>query len=198
MSDATSRHNVRENLTLLLLLSLLAASLSLNVFLGWKVSGSVGLGTLRGGIQAGALLRSLNVVDADGTKVELKFVGQESPTLLYVLSPTCGWCSRNQENIAAIARGAASRYRVAGLSTTSDGLPQYLLRVAPPFHVYSMDSAKIPQNVDFKVTPQTVVIGTDGTVQRAWVGAYTENRVAEIERFFSVKLPGLRPDTVAH
>jgi hypothetical protein len=38
-------------------------------------------------------------------------------------------------------------------------------------------------------TPQTIVVGQDGVVMKAWPGAYSQPVKAEVERYFSVTLP---------
>jgi hypothetical protein len=40
-------------------------------------------------------------------------------------------------------------------------------------------------------TPQTIIVSLDGKILQNWVGAYTGDRRAEVERFFGVSLPGL-------
>ena len=54
--------------------------------------------------------------------------------------------------------------------------------------------------VIYVFTPQclwcskTIVVSPDGKVLQNWVGAYTEVRQSEVEKFFEVSLPGLTPE----
>jgi len=43
----------------------------------------------------------------------------------------------------------------------------------------------------FGVTPQTILVGTDGVVKKVWLGALTATQQSEVEKYFSVRLPGL-------
>jgi hypothetical protein len=44
------------------------------------------------------------------------------------------------------------------------------------------------------VTPQTAVFSEQGAVSKVWVGAFDQDRQHEIEQFFKVRLPGLKPE----
>jgi hypothetical protein len=47
-------------------------------------------------------MAAIPVIDALGSRTEIRF-DSDRPTVLYVLSPRCGWCSRNEDNIRALA-----------------------------------------------------------------------------------------------
>lgn len=41
-------------------------------------------------------------------------------------------------------------------------------------------------------TPQTLVIDSEGRVEKAWLGAMTGTRLQDAERYFGVNLPGIQ------
>jgi hypothetical protein len=171
----------------------LAASLALNVALGWKVQSLTARPATRpGGVQAGTVLPSIPVVGLDGASATLSF-RDPRPTILYVLSPHCGWCTRNQANIAALARAHGRRFRFVGLSIARDGLASYAERAQLGFPIFALAAERLIAELDLQATPQTVVVSPAGRVERVWVGAYLQSQ-PEIERFFGVELPGLIPE----
>lgn len=155
----------------------------------------VGLGRTRApaaqGIRPGTQLPvPLPVVDQHGNRVSLTFAAGR-PTVLYVLSPLCGWCSRNEANIAALTTAAGSRFDFVGLSLVSQKLEEYAAGKHAPFPIYVL-SPEMKRKFGFGLTPETLVVGSDGTVQKAWQGAYQDRIQQEIEHHFGVKLPGLQ------
>jgi len=183
---------ITSNTSVLVLLATLAASLSLNVGLGWRVQALTATRrALRpGGIRVGTTLTSIPVLDRRGQRGTISFRGQPQ-TVLYVMSPLCAWCEKDYDNIRVLAAERGSGFRFVGLSTTADKLDQYLLVRPLPFEVYVAGSRGLP-NLDLSATPQTVVVRPDGVVDEAWVGALSAERRDEAERFFGLKLPGIR------
>lgn len=176
------------------LLTILTVSLSANVWLG--------LGAIRaaqpriGGIQQGQIIPSLPVTTPDGQATTLTFVGQR-PTILYVLSPECSWCQRNEANIVELARAKARDFRVIGVSVGRQpkSLAGYLKRHPLPFEVFQLASEELGLQLGFTATPQTAIVDDSGRATRVWVGAYLERSNREIAQVFGVTLPGLMRDT---
>jgi len=183
--------SLRRDAARVVLMTVLALSLSLNVFLGWKVSA-------RGGalepdrLAVGSRVAPLSVT-AGGTSAptELRF-DEGLPTVMYVLSPDCHWCRRNENNIRTLAERSPG-FRFIGL--TSSTAPSGDARPALPFPVYTLSPADLKRNaLKIRGTPEMIVVGGDGTVTRVWAGAFAGDTEDEIEAFFKVDLPGLRPD----
>ncbi len=185
----TVRSCLKDNVGLVALFSVLTASLSLNVALGWRLRGA-SPSLKRGGVQEQSLLPEIPAVDANGRRVVLSFA-ESRGTVLYVLSPSCRWCQKNSANIRALAAARGGDLRFVGLSTRRDRLPQYLAEHPVGFPVYSLESEALTRSLGLLATPQTVVVGTGGRVEKVWVGAFLPESQAEVERFFDVKLPGL-------
>lgn len=173
-----------------LLLVLLAGSLSLNVFLGWKLK-STNHAKL---IPAQTLTEGVEITDFDAYNLsnELQTIScRTEKTVLYVFSPSCSWCERNLENIKTLASLRGDSYRFIGISLTSANLENYNGTSKLGFPVYRNLSKDTLQKLKLGSTPQTIVISPDGRVVKNWLGAYGEKLRSEIEEFFSVKLSGL-------
>jgi thiol-disulfide isomerase/thioredoxin len=191
----TLLRTLKANAGLIFLFVVLASSLSLNVALGRELQRRPPTTAARmAGLQADTVMPPISAQDRSGNPVQITFQG-DRPTVLYVLSPLCGWCKRNEPNIQALASAGAGKYRFVGLSTNGD-LQQLneLLKANPlPFEVYFMDSVELIEKLDLGVTPQTAIVAADGRIERTWQGAYDESISKEVESLFGVALPGLRP-----
>lgn len=183
--------SIKESPGLIFLLSIFAASLCLNVALGWKVKQLIALQELSNakpvGIQVNAVLPTIHVIDENGKTVSISFSGPRS-TVLYVWRPSCAWCKLNQPNIKALASAANPRFRFIGLSIEEKGLKQYLAKNGYSFPVYVVKDARVIQKLGLGITPQTAVVNPGGEVDRVWIGAFNRTTDMQIERFFNVKL----------
>jgi peroxiredoxin len=176
-------------------LAILAGSLSLNVVLGFKVR------TLRGmtrfpepamRLGPGTAVPTLELNDIGGRKVTLRLSDPTQRTVvLYIFTPSCGWCKRNLANITTLAGLAGSRYRFIGVSLTSDGLANFATSHDLRFSVYSVRSRAVANRLGLGATPQTVAVSRAGKVLVSWVGAYGGSVLSAVEAYFRVPLPGL-------
>jgi hypothetical protein len=181
---------LKQNAGTILLIGTLFVSLGLNVYQGLKLKGALDPVS---GVRAGARFPiSLPVLDAAGKPAVLNFAEDSRPTVVYVLSPLCGWCKRNEANIKTLMADAGARFRFIGLSVEGKSLKEYAAENRAPFPVYLVSSQDQVKSLHLDGTPQTVVIDATGKVEKAWQGAYLEGNKKEIEKFFGVKLPGLQ------
>ena len=141
-------------------------------------------------LQPGERVAPLQVKTLSGDAVTIGF-DAALPTLFYYFSPTCGWCERNWENVRALVDGAPSRYRFVGLSSTPKGVEEKLREHALSFEVYTGITSDAARAYRLTGTPHTVLVSPQGTVIRAWAGAYVTKQAPDIERYLALKLPGL-------
>lgn len=170
-----------------LLYTLFCMSIALNVYLGHTLrqKGVV----RRAGVQVGQRLVQLEVVSSTGAKEQIR-LNDGRRSVLYIMSPRCAWCKKNERNIRHLANNSGTGTRFVGLSTIP--LPagtQAAHQLPMPFPVYVV--AGKPTTPDMSVTPQLILLGPDGIVQKSWIGALDEKQQAEVEKVFNVKLPGL-------
>jgi len=136
---------------------------------------------------------AIPVIDVDGRKTEVRF-DSEHPTVLYLLSPQCIWCSRNEANIRALALASSERYRFVGVSTQPTDIKAYRRESQMPFPIFVISSHEEAVLRHLVGTPQTAVILAGGRVAATWSGAYESTNQRVVEDYFHVKLPGLAPD----
>lgn len=140
----------------------------------------------------------LPLLDVNGKTTQLVF-NDSRPTVIYVFSPLCGWCKKNEANIKALAAETGSRFHFVGLSTMSTGLKDYVEQGHAPFPVFAVQSAEQAAKLGLTGTPDTILVGPRAKVERVWMGAYMGDNQKQIEQFFNAKLPGLQEvAAVAH
>lgn len=184
------KNAIGRNIGTVALTAMLALSLGFNVYMAHN-------GGLRSHPKPVALLKpgaslppSINVEDATGKPVRVNFAEDARPTVLYVLSPQCGWCKRNETNMKALYAADSDKYRFIGVSLVSLNLAKYIADKREPFPVYLLPKETI-QQLHVLGTPETIVVGPDAKVIHAWEGVYVQQNQTEVEKYFGVKLPGL-------
>jgi len=176
------------------LILLLACSLVLNVALMRRNANLVDRVERvknEGRLSPGASVPAISAHDQAGQLVKVSVTGTALPTLVYVFSPTCGWCAKNIENLKTLGSGMKGKYNVLGLSLTSEHLAEYIKSNALTFPVYSDPMPTVVSAYHLGGTPQTIVISPDGKVVKSWYGAYVGPAQVEVETFFAIHLPGL-------
>jgi hypothetical protein len=187
---------------------LLPMSLILNVYFGselhslWRpLFSPAGVAAARPPSRAalgiGAKVPPITGKHVDGSPARVDYAASSTPTLLYVLSPKCIWCKRNQPNFQTLLKEATGRFRVVCVSLQSEGLDDYVADnelTAPGLEVLSDVPQPLQQIYSFSGTPQTLVVSPEGRVMARWSGALDGPSKAEAEKFFRVKLPGIASD----
>jgi peroxiredoxin len=184
----------------LFLLVLLGLSLTLNVFLAFRlltlpaaVAGQPRM------LAAGTKVPSLEAKELDGTPAVIAYSPGDRPTLIYVFSPTCPWCLRNIPNIKAIAEARSADYRIVGLSLDGgrENISRYLAEHRLDIPVLVQPTAETFARYKLGSVPMTIVVSGSGEVEKVWHGAYGGAVAGDVSAFFSVSLPGLAPDDTA-
>lgn len=182
---------IGKNIGTAALTAMLALSLGLNVYLacnGGLTPHPKPIVPLKAGVSVPS---SISMQDAAGKPVRVNFADDTRPTVLYVLSPQCGWCKRNEANMKALYAADSDKYRFVGVSLVSQNLAKYVSDKREPFPVYLLGSKDVAAQLHVAGTPETIVVGSDGKVIHAWEGVYIQKNQAEVEKYFGVKLPGL-------
>lgn len=174
------------------LIFLLAVSLSVNAFLGWKITyRNQSIETKEVLVEGTSVLPITARNSADDREGTISFGNTNKPTVLYILTPSCVWCKRNLQNISTLASLRGGAYNFVGVSLADIGLKEYLGANKLGFPVYKNISAENIQRLKLGGTPQTIIISPEGKVLKNWVGAYQEPLKQEIEKYFNISLPGL-------
>jgi peroxiredoxin len=184
------------------MLGLLAVSLSVNVLLGLTVlrlaSASPAQIAVEGprpsGLSVGAKAPSMTIERTGGSVERLDFSASERPTLIYVFSPQCRWCTRNLDNLKAVIASAQASHHVLAISLDPE-VGNYLRTNGLNVPVYINPRRETIEAYLLGPTPHTLVISSQGTVLKSWTGAYGGTVAREVEEYFGLSLPGLSATT---
>jgi hypothetical protein len=188
----------REGLGTIIIMSvLLALSGGVNILLARKVYSLRSILDWERRLSIGASAPPIIAHTLDGTPTTITFSGHTLPTILYVFSPQCVWCTRNLDNVKFIESTLNGKYQFVGLSMSDTLLENYIANNNLSFTVYKNPDERSVSDFRLRGTPVTLVISQDGKVVKNWYGAFAGNQKRDIENFFGVNLPGVKMDKVA-
>ncbi len=187
-----SRFSGAVRLTEVILTCLLLGSLATNLFLSRKVTylqSVVFAIKNEGRLVPGTEVPRLEGLDADGEVLAIDYDLNRAPTLVYVFSPECGWCRRNEASFNTLLRAVENDYRVVGISTTPDHVKEYLVSHGYRFPTIAQLPAGTIEKYKLGGTPQTLLISPEAKVIKSWMGAYSQDVKADLEHYFKIELP---------
>jgi hypothetical protein len=138
----------------------------------------------------GASLPPLVGVDLQGKKLDLSYGGDPRKTILLVFSPSCGVCTINWPVWESLAKEAdPGLYRIVYASTTSGVTSDYtsLYGISNSL-VFSRLDPKSQIAYKLQFTPETILIGADGNIERVWLGLIDGAQLEDIQRTIGVRL----------
>jgi peroxiredoxin len=180
--------------TLLILGGLLVCSLAINLLLARRVASlkrTIGVIKSESRLALGETVPPIVAKDPQGRTAVLDYGETQLPTVVFIISPTCGWCTKNVMNMRALTENVGDHYRFVGLSLSSDKLIDYVKENQLEFPIYTDLPVLTMREYKLGGTPQTIVVSPSGQVIRIWSGAFAEDLQKEVEAYFSVKLPGI-------
>ena len=143
-------------------------------------------------LQPGTPLPSVEGLGLRGEGIKLDYGVDPRKTLLLVFSNSCKACTDNMPNWEAVVKNIDQRaFRVAAISLWPQGVKEYLGR-------HQLGSIPVLAELDPKsrvaynlmVTPQTILINSQGVAERVWTGMITDKEKREVEEALGVRLPG--------
>jgi peroxiredoxin len=168
--------------------------LAINLLLARRVASlkrTIGVIKSESRLALGDTLPPIVAKDPQGRPAVLDYSETQLPTVVFIITPTCGWCTKNVMNMRALVEKAGNRYRFVGLSLSSDKLIDYVKENKLEFPIYTDLPILTMREYKLGGTPQTIVVSPQGQVTRIWSGAFAEDLQREVEDYFSVKLPGI-------
>lgn len=139
----------------------------------------------------GTALPPLEGIDSNGNRHSIDYGQDSRKTVLFVLSPRCNACEQNMPNwLAIINRLDRGGFRLAAVSLQAEGIKEYASR-------HKFNQIPILTNIDPKyrvaynlaLTPQIILIGSDGKVEKVWTGLLRGDDKQEVELALNVRLP---------
>jgi peroxiredoxin len=174
----------------------LVVSVALNVVLAHRVRNVMRahrIETSERLLRVGAIAPPIAAKDLGGQRELISYYDSRQPTVLYIFTPTCSWCARNMDNLKTLVEEESGPYRFIGISLSEEGLAEYIKKNDLKLPIYSGLSNETKQAYKLSGTPQTIVISPESKVLQDWMGAYVGDQKSQVEAFFHVSLPGLKP-----
>jgi peroxiredoxin len=142
-------------------------------------------------LNVGEQVPSISAKDIDGRSETISYKDASVPTVLFIISPRCGWCSKSLDGMKTLVEQKSKEYRFIGISLSEEGLKDYITEHKINFPVYTNVADDVMRTYKLGTTPQTIAISTEGKVLQSWRGAYVENQKTEVEKFFGIALPNI-------
>lgn len=142
-------------------------------------------------LEVGQTLTALNGVDINGQRTSVAYNQDLRKVVFLSFAPGCGACDENMPNWETLAKELDSKsYRVVAVSLVPTGVKEYLSH-------YNLGEIPVLASVDsqdrvsyrLRFTPQTILVGPDGKVEKVWTGAIRGERRKEVEKSLGIKLP---------
>jgi len=174
---------------------IVALSLASNLYLAYTISNLAANPTpkfsARVPLSIGVSAPDISAKNLAGTDEKISFKEIDKPSIIYVFSPSCIWCNRNQENLETIIASKRATHRIIGVSLASEGVKEYVAKHNFDFPVYVNLTPDTVRAYNLGGTPQTIVISSSGKVEQNWEGAFVGEVKSEVEKYFGIALPGI-------
>ena len=124
------------------------------------------------GLQPGTRLPALEGLGLQGERINMSFGTDARKTLLLVFAPGCGACNENALNWQLMMnRLDEAEYRIVGVSLVHTGTNEYVAQhKLKDITVFADVDATNRAAYSLMLTPQTILIGADGTTEKVWSG----------------------------
>ncbi len=132
-------------------------------------------------VTVGTKILPLSGLDATGNKVEVDS-NAERKTLLLVFSATCHFCEKNASNWKEILQNIKSdKISIVGVALGKDG-EEFLKKhgLDGKFSTVSLLPDKSSPLPIFDVTPQTILLNSNGEAEKVWSGVLDKKNFNEV------------------
>jgi peroxiredoxin len=195
MSDSSSGYTISKKAAVLLVL-LVATLLVLNaslIFQNRTLRAAAETRTRSTVLRPGNIVPALSGTDIDGKHFTLDYRNDPRKAVMLVFSPRCGFCNKNMPNWKAITQSLdRNSYRIVAVSIISEGVKEYVSQQKlTDVPVIAEVDPKSRVSYEMNVTPQTLLIGSDGKVEKVWTGVLRPDEQSEVGQLLGLRLPTL-------
>ena len=136
------------------------------------------------------MVPALSGMDLDGNEITLNYQNDPRKAVMLIFSPSCGYCTDNMPNWQAIAQSLDRKlYRIMAVSITNEGVKEYIGQHSlPDVPVIADVEPKSRVSYEMNVTPQTILIDSQGKVEKVWTGVLQHDERPEVEQSLGLKL----------
>jgi peroxiredoxin len=128
----------------------------------------------------------------DGSPISIDPRDSGRPTVLYVFTPQCVWCTKNLAGLKALeAEAKGGRIRLIGLALDRKNLAEYVNANGLEFPIVMEPTIQTSRDYSLGATPMTFLVGSGGLVEAVWQGAYSQATCDDIEKHLGLRLPAV-------
>ncbi len=142
----------------------------------------------------GQPVSTLRGLDLRGEEQNLELAVESQKTVLLIFQPTCQWCRRNMDNWSTLLDQADHEsYRFLAISTRPEGVADYVDQYQAMSGMPMIVDPHLDDRLRYRLfdTPQTIVIDSNGVVEKIWLGALGGRLQQDVESYFDLALPGV-------
>lgn len=194
MTDSNTTYRGRRSTTALLVVASLALAV-MNVMLlkqNRDAKLAISKSSSAAVLSPGRSVPALHGKTAAGDEMTISYGVDKRKTVLLVFSPGCGFCAENMPNWKRIVSSVDSRaFRIVAVSINNEGAAEYLKTnglVNIPAITDLAPGARVKYGLN--ITPETILIGSDGNIEKVWAGLFQDDDKQDINDFFGVQLTG--------
>jgi peroxiredoxin len=170
---------------LVLLLSVEVVLLTLqNKKLKELLNTTTSLGLNSDALQPGEHVKPIMLQTLDGSLSSLKYDDPNKSHLLLVLSTTCPHCEKNLVRWKLINESnRRDNCEIVGISIHDlDATRKYVVERKPGFYITSAGAdTGFYRGYKLVGVPETILVRSDGSVQKVWIGELSSDQTTEIE-----------------
>ena len=141
------------------------------------------------GPRIGATVAQMTGIDTSGTPLHITFGDDGRKTLLLVFTPECRLCRLNWPSWQMVANSINKKfYRMVYVNghpgSTSEYLRQYQIPSWSTVIAEADPGVLIRCNIT--LTPETILLDTNGKIEKAWLGLLEGEQLSDVERSLGI------------
>jgi peroxiredoxin len=134
-------------------------------------------------LKFGDTVPAFSVISLDGIEQDINYTNRSKKTLLLIFNTTCPACLENSPNWMDIWKEHDSlKVNVIPVSLHKlERTIEYADKMALSYPVYVPKDSTLLKHYKLNAIPLTLMIGTDGNVEKNWAGILTPAQVDELK-----------------
>ena len=138
-------------------------------------------------LQAGEKVEAFTITTLDGATRQIAYADPTRKYLFFVLSTSCPHCERTLPLWKSLAEINDDNCYILGISLQNlDETMKYFSTKDVGFYIVSVkNDTSFSRKYKISGVPATILVNGNGIVERAWIGALTQEQTTEIRNLMS-------------
>ncbi len=132
-------------------------------------------------LKEGETFLPLEVQSLDQKNHRLTFSNKDKPTLLFIFTTSCPYCSQNIPNWKRIYELKKDDYDIIGIGADELGnVEDYADVNSLPYNIFVPIDKEFRKKYKISGVPQTIIVDTDARVRKFWLGKLNNSELSKI------------------